>query len=179
MRFRLLLAMVVLTTLFGCTAAPAGETRESRASGAAEPAGDPGGGAQEAPVPSPPLPGPEEFPPPPPSPDPEDEQRTNQALSAAADSAEQAQAGSDDCESAHNQLLAMYTTVERELGGTMHRPVRQDFLEVCREMPPAARRCVVPTYAMEHGDDCATALDALPDDLKQRFAIVVNGPEAN
>lgn len=129
--------------------------------------------------PMPELPPPEAFPPAPPSPDPQDERRTNDALAAAADSAERAAAGSDECESAHNQLLAMYATVERELGGTMHRPDRAEFLEVCRLMPSEARRCIVPTYAMAHQDDCAVALDALPEDVQQRFQTVVNGPGAD
>lgn len=131
------------------------------------------------PNPMPQVPPPEGFPPVPPSPDPQDERRTEQALAAAADSAEQAAAGADDCESAHNQLLAMYATVERELGGTMHRPERQAFLEVCRQMPVPARRCIVPTYAMEHQDDCAVALDALPEDVQQHLSAVVNGPGAD
>lgn len=131
------------------------------------------------PDPLPELPPPEAFPPVPPSPDPHDARRTQDALAAAADSAERAASGTDECESAHNQLLAMFDTVERELGGTMHRPERAEFLEVCRLMPTPARRCIVPTYAMEHQDDCAVALDALPEEVKQRFQVVVNGPGAD
>ena len=118
----------------------------------------------------------EEPPPVPVAPDVEDQRRTNEALSVAATAAENADRGGDDCESAHNQLIAMLRTVEQELGEDVHKPERTEFLAVCREMPADARRCIVPTTAMENQDACSAALEALPDDLRQRFQSVVNGP---
>jgi len=119
---------------------------------------------------------PEAPPPVPPSPDAEDQRRTNDALAVAATAAEEAAHGTDECESAHNQLVAMLETVERELGEQVHKPERAEFLAICREMPADARRCIVPTTAMANQDACSAALEALPDDLRQRFQAVVNGP---
>lgn len=148
-----------------------------------ERADDPARAQRHAVAPRPPqtptLPPPEAFPPPPPAPDVQDEARTNQALVVAADAAERARAGVDDCETAHNQLVAMLTTVEQELGEQVHRPEKEPFVEVCREMPAPARRCIMPTYAMANQDACTAALEALPDDVRQRFQSVVNGPGAD
>lgn len=109
-------------------------------------------------------------------PDPEAAE-TERALNAAADEAARAPTGADDCETAHNQLTAMIETVRREAGQDLRVPDRVAFLEVCREMPAEARRCLVGTYAMEHQDDCAATLSGLPDDVAQRFQMVVNGGE--
>lgn len=134
--------------------------------------------ATATPPPTPP-PATDEFPLPPAAPDARDEARTNDALVVAADAAERAATGTDVCETAHNQLIAMLSSVSEELGQDVHRPDRAEFVEVCREMPQAARRCIMPTYAMAHQEDCTTALEALPDDLRQRFHSVVNGPDAD
>lgn len=99
----------------------------------------------------------------------------NRAADHAADEAERAPRGADDCETAHNQLIVMLDTVEREVGQPIHHPAREAFLEVCREMPREAQRCIVPTVAMEEQETCGRMLDELPDDLQQRFQIVVAG----
>lgn len=131
----------------------------------------------EPPEPVTPPPGP-----PRPVEDPEasaEEASVNRALASAAEAAEQAPRGSDTCETALNGLLAMMDTVDRELHQHVPRPDRDGFLEVCREMPPAAQRCVTPTYAFDHQEECQRTLEALPEDVRQRFETAVQGHGAD
>lgn len=122
---------------------------------------------------------PEAPPPVPVAPDEADERRRNDTLAAAANAAEGAERGANECEYAYNQLVALFETLARESGQPQHPLSRPDFLSVCAQLPAPARTCIVPTNAMNDSDRCAEVLEAVPEDLAQQLQMILNGPEGN
>lgn len=64
--------------------------------------------------------------------------------------------GDTPCEAAYASAVAMIDALRAQTGqqgeGTL--PSREAYVEGCSELPPAAQRCLVLGYALEHGQEC-------------------------
>ena len=83
-----------------------------------------------------------------------------------------AEKGDSPCERALTGFHGMYDYLEAnaEPGEKLPRPPSSIvFVQVCESLPIEAQRCLVPSYAIEHGEECRRVNDELPEDAKARI----------
>lgn len=82
-------------------------------------------------------------------------EQLGEALGAALQAGAQAQGGTP-CEQSWNGAMAMLEALHKQLGAgnEANMPNREAFMEACNQLPEEAQQCMVPTYAMQHMEEC-------------------------
>lgn len=88
----------------------------------------------------------------------------------ALNAAEEAQTGSTLCESAHEGISAMVRQVaETYPDETRPIPPRLAFMQLCEQLAPEVQRCLIPTHAASHVDECGRITANLSEAQRTRL----------
>jgi hypothetical protein len=82
-----------------------------------------------------------------------------EAVTTAALQSKEAETGDTVCERAYSGQTAMTDLMMKALGSTKPTPKadRDAFIELCESAPPEVQNCLVPSYTVEHRDECREA----------------------
>ncbi len=81
-------------------------------------------------------------------------EQLGQALGAALEARARAE-GSTPCEQSWNGVMATLEALHKQLGrNEANMPSRESFMEACNRLPEEVQQCMVPSYAMQHMDEC-------------------------
>ena len=106
----------------------------------------------------------------------------NEALAetvrAAANAAQENEAGSTLCDAAYASLLAMRDEVERQYPDRVRRaPGRQAFITACEGLPEPVQQCLLPTHALTHTTQCGQIISQLTPAQRRRIDRALGGDE--
>ena len=99
------------------------------------------------------------------------------AIEAAAANEEE---GADPCEQGYRSIQTMMERLRAQMpdAPTQQLPPEADFVNVCRELPPEAQRCLTVTYALQHREECEAAERAIDPELRARVEGVMQAGAA-
>ncbi len=100
-----------------------------------------------------------------------------EALGQALEAGAQAEGGTP-CEQSYNGARAMMEALSKQLGSgnEANLPSREAYLEACGRLPEQAQQCMVPSYAMQHMQECREVGN---DPQVQRLREMMRGGSAN
>jgi hypothetical protein len=94
-----------------------------------------------------------------------------EATTRAIEATKEAETGSTDCERAYNGLTALAKTLTKEFGAKRApRTVDHDgFIELCEGLSAEAQKCLVPSYVLEHRDECRDVKNDLGPEFRSKL----------
>lgn len=91
-----------------------------------------------------------------------------QAVTQSVKDSKESETGDTICERAYSGQMAMSKNLMKALGSKEAPPEvdREGFLELCQSAPEEVQQCLVPSYAIEHREECR----AIKDEAGPEFA---------
>ena len=83
--------------------------------------------------------------------------------------------GDDTCAISYRGLEAMLAEVQRAMPDqpTNPLPLRDQYLEVCRDMPQEVQQCLLISHAIEHKEECERVTAGLDPALRARVEVMM------
>ncbi len=84
--------------------------------------------------------------------------------------------GEASCDQAFQEATRMMIRMREQgaVGDGIGPPRRAPFMQACARLPPAARRCIVPSYSMTHPEECRRAREELDPELQREVRGLMN-----
>jgi hypothetical protein len=95
-----------------------------------------------------------------------------EAAARAIEASKEFEVGDTSCERAYGGLTGFAKSLTKEFG-TKKAPRKVDhdgFIELCESLPPEAQQCLIPSYVLEHADQCREVRNEFGPEFRSKLA---------